>query len=367
MTPSVVEFWAGKRVLVTGHTGLKGAWLCLLLNRLGANVAGFALPPPTTPSLYERAGVGEVVRSTIGDIRDLDAVTSLVRAFEPEVVLHLAAQSVVLESYKDPIETYASNVLGTAHVLEAVRRSGARAAIVNVTTDKVYANRGWVWAYRENDALGGHDPYSNSKACAELVAQSYRASFFPPERIAEHGVALGCARAGNVVAGGDWTPHQLVPHVVGAFDAGEPAALRHPSAIRPWQHVLDCLSGYLTLAAKLTTDPDRAIGDWNFGPSDPSPVTVSQVAETLAVHWGQQPAWKAAGAATEHEAHELRLDSSKAERLLGWQCALSTTEALDWVGQWYRMVSSGQSARAACLAQIESFLARVGACGGAAA
>lgn len=356
--PTNLDHWRGRRVFVTGHTGLKGAWLCLLLNRLGAEVAGYALAPPTQPSLYELLDGDRIVKSTVADIRDLDTLSAAIRDFEPQVILHLAAQSVVLESYRDPVETYTSNVIGTLNVLEAVRRTGRRVAIVNVTTDKVYENRGWVWGYRECDALGGHDPYSNSKACAEFVAQAYRASFFPAERVEEHGVAIGCARAGNVIAGGDWTPHQLVPEAVKAFAAARSVELRHPGATRPWQHVLDCLLGYLTLAEALSSRPTQSIGDWNFGPGDGRPLTVVNVVELLARQWGLDRAWVASGGTTPPEAHELRLDSSKADRLLGWRSLLTTEEAVEWVGRWYVDVANGATPREVCLRQIDDHLAR---------
>ena len=239
------NFWRDRRVFVTGHTGFKGSWLCLMLHSLGARVIGYSLPPPTNPSLYAAARIGELVESTPGDVRDLASLTKAMFAAAPEVVLHLAAQSIVLHSYDDPVETYSTNVIGTVHTLEAVRQLQRRCVVVNVTTDKCYENQGWVWGYRETDRLGGKDPYSSSKSCSELVGRSYRDSFFPLARFAEHGVAVASARAGNVIGGGDWTPKQLVPEVIAAFLHERPVVLRHPSAIRPWQHVLDCLAGYL--------------------------------------------------------------------------------------------------------------------------
>ncbi|HKO68753.1 MAG TPA: CDP-glucose 4,6-dehydratase, partial [Burkholderiaceae bacterium] len=245
------QSWRGKDVLVTGHTGFKGAWLCMLLQALEARVAGYALDPPTDPSLYELARVDELVDSTVGDIRDLEALSNRVRAFAPGIVFHMAAQSVVLRSYDDPVETYSTNVLGTVHLLEAVRRMGRPCTVINVTTDKCYENEGRVSGYAEDATLGGRDPYSNSKACAELVGNAYRASFFPLDRRSEHGVGLASARAGNVIGGGDWTARQLVPDTIASFIESKAVVLRHPRAVRPWQHVLDCLSGYLTLAEAL--------------------------------------------------------------------------------------------------------------------
>jgi CDP-glucose 4,6-dehydratase len=364
------EFWAGRRVFVTGHTGFKGAWLCLLLERLGAQVAGFALAPPTNPSLYDLADAGARVSSTTADLRDLGQLTEAMRAFQPEVLLHMAAQSVVLAAYEDPVENYSTNVLGTVHVLEAIRTALAgtpRAqplAVVNVTTDKAYLNQQWPWPYRETDTLGGRDPYSNSKACAELVMQSYRDSYFPAERLAEHGVAVASARAGNVVGGGDWTPHQLVPAVIAAAQRGVPVALRNPAGVRPWQHVLDCLHGYLSLAEQLALAPQVAIGQWNFGPGADEVYDVAQVTELIARHWRLQPAWTRASAETPREEHELRLDCSLAARHLKWRCALDTPTAFDWVAHWHLQVERGATPRQACEAQIDAFLARIGAAEG---
>jgi CDP-glucose 4,6-dehydratase len=364
MNAAVIDpaFWRGRRVMLTGHTGFKGAWLGLLLHRLGAEVLGFSLPPPTTPSLFDLAGVGADLRTVTGDVRDAAALAAAVRDFAPEVLLHMAAQSVVLDSYADPLGTYSTNVMGTANLLEAVRRAGLTRplALVNVTTDKVYHNQRWLWSYRENEALGGRDPYSNSKACSELVTQSFVASFFPPERRAEHGVAVASARAGNVIGGGDWTPHQLVPAIIAAAQAGQPVALRNPAGVRPWQHVLDCLHGYLGLAERLLREPHRAAGDWNFGPPSDEVVTVAQVAEGVARHWALSPAWTQAPGERPPEEPELRLDCSKAARQLGWRCRLATPQALDWVAQWHLRHQAGEGARRICLDQIDAFLAHLG-------
>lgn len=349
------DFWRGRRVLVTGHTGFKGSWLCLWLHAAGARVAGYALDPPTEPSLYRLARVDALVDSTIADLRNLERLARLVSTFEPEVVLHMAAQSVVLTSYEDPIDTYTTNVIGTAHVFEAIRRSAVRCAVLNVTTDKCYLNRNWVWGYRETDTLGGRDPYSSSKACAELVGQAYRDSFFPEAAFDRHGVAIASARAGNVVGGGDWTAHQLIPEAIAALSRGEPVALRHPEAVRPWQHVLDCLNGYLMLAEKLVADPRSGSGEWNFGPRTAEPFPVARIVETLARHWPASASWVRAAGSTPHEERELKLDSSKAERLLGWTCRLSVESALEWVAQWYRAQAAGADARDLCLRQIERF------------
>ena len=354
MTP---DFWRDKRVFVTGHTGFKGSWLCLLLHSFGARVTGYALPPPTEPSLYALARVGELVDSTTGDIRDLEGLARAMHAAQPEVVLHLAAQSVVLRSYDDPVETYSTNVIGTVHTLEALRRLKRPCTMVNVTTDKCYENRGWVWGYRETDRLGGADPYSNSKACAELVGQCYRDSFFPLASVAEHGVAMASARAGNVVGGGDWTPRQLVPEAVTAFLRAQPVVLRHPDAVRPWQHVLDCLAGYLTLAEALAGDPARYSGEWNFGPVDAEARTVAGVVEALAAHWRIERPWQQDEGIHPPEELQLRLDVSKAATVLGWRGRLSVDEALRWAAVWYRDHHAGADARALCLEQIAGHVA----------
>ena len=295
-------FWRDKRVLVTGHTGFKGGWLCQLLTSFGAEVAGYALTPPTQPNLYSLARIDELVESTTADICDLGTLTDCIRKFAPDVVFHMAAQSVVLQSYENPVETYSTNVLGTVNTLDAIRRMGHPCVVVNVTTDKCYENKGWVWGYRETDTLGGRDPYSNSKACAELVAQSFRESFFPLSKFTEHGVAIASARAGNVIGGGDWTPRQLIPESVAAFVKAQSVVLRHPQAVRPWQHVLDCLGGYVTLAEALASDPKGFSGEWNFGPSDSETCSVSRIVESLATHWSVQRPWVQDG--TSHSPEE---------------------------------------------------------------
>ncbi len=349
------DFWRNKRVLITGHTGFKGSWLCLWLNSVGADVTGYALKPPSDPSLYELARVDETVRSTLGDIRDLDHFQRALEAAAPEVIFHMAAQSVVLSSYGAPVDTYSTNVMGTVHVLEALRRAGALSTVVNVTTDKVYENKDWVWGYRENDRLGGHDPYSNSKACAELVAQAYRDSFFPPTDFARHGVGLASARAGNVIGGGDWTPHQLIPAAVAALQRGESVVLRHPEATRPWQHVIDCLDGYISLAQALARDPGGFSGEWNFGPADGDSRPVSYIVESLAKHWGVTVPWVRDTEMHAAEARELRLETRKATSLLCWRACWPVDTALDMVARWYDGHHTGGPARALCLEQIQRY------------
>ncbi len=327
-------FWAGRRVLLTGHTGFKGAWLALWLRKWGARVAGLALPPPTEPSLFAAAGVGADVSGGIADVRDGAAVRAAVQAHRPEIVFHLSAQPLVRFSYVDPIGTYATNVMGTVHVLDAIRTVGGVRAAVCVTTDKCYENREWAWGYRETDALGGRDPYSNSKGCAELVTAAYRDSF-----LREMNTAVATARAGNVIGGGDWAADRLVPDLISAFAAGRPAIVRNPGAIRPWQHVLEPLGGYLLLAQRLCEQPDSYAKGWNFGPDDGDAQPVGWVAARLAKTWGDGARCEQAAATAQpqpHEARYLKLDCSAAKAELAWRPTLSLGEALDWTVEWYK-------------------------------
>jgi len=350
------EFWRGRRVLITGHTGFKGSWLCLWLDMVGAKLCGYALNPPTNPSLYELARIDGLVESTIGNVSDLSKLESLVASFAPEVVIHMAAQSVVLDSYSDPVETYRTNVLGTVHILEAIRLAGIECAVVNVTTDKCYENRGLSVPYEESDRLGGRDPYSNSKACSELVTSAYRDSFFHVDKISEHGVSVSSARAGNVVGGGDWTPWQLIPDVVQAMSRGEKVVLRHPGATRPWQHVLDCLSGYLTLAEKQVLQPADYSSEWNFGPCEEDAKSVAYVVERIAKHWNVDDPWITDSKSHAHEEPVLQLDSTKANELLGWYPRLPLDIAIDWVADWYQSFLNDGDARDLCQRQIRQFL-----------
>ena len=347
-------FWQGKRVLLTGHTGFKGSWLALWLEQLGAQVTGFALAPPTQPSLYELARVGEGVSSHIGDLRDLEALQAVVRSAQPEIVLHLAAQPLVRESYRDPLGTYASNLMGTLHLLEAVRDIGTVRSCVLVTTDKVYANHEWLWPYRENEPLGGHDPYSSSKACCELLAQSYAASFFHPSRYAEHGLALATARAGNVLGGGDFAADRLIPDVLAAWSRCEPVILRYPQAVRPWQHALEPLAGYLQLAQGLYEQGPALAGAWNFGPADTDMCRVGQVVEHLAQHWPDCPGLRIEPAEL-HEAGLLRLDSTRARQLLGWLPRWDLQQCLAATLEWHQAWRGGQDMRSVTLQQLASY------------
>jgi len=354
------SFWKGRKVFVTGHTGFKGSWLLLWLESLGADVTGYALEPPTEPSLFEQAGVAKTVRSIVGDVRDYHRLQAAVLECRPSVVIHMAAQSVVRRGYADPIETYSTNVMGTVHVLESIRQIGGPCAVVNVTSDKCYANREWVWGYREDEPMGGRDPYSNSKGCAELVASSYRDSFFSPEALERHGVALACARAGNAVGGGDWTENQLIPDLMRSFLAGKSCAIRCPSARRPWQFVLEPLRGYLTLAEKLTEQPSRFGSAWNFGPSDTDVKPVGWIADELTRSWGKNASWIRDGSAHPREAHFLKLDISKARACLDWHPVIPLSQALKWIVEWYHAFQAGEDLKNITQLQIERYEALLG-------
>jgi CDP-glucose 4,6-dehydratase len=352
-------FWRGRRVLVTGHTGFKGSWLCLWLSHLGARVVGYALAPSTSPSNFAVSRVGELVQSIEADVCDLPRLKSCVAEHRPEVVFHLAAQSLVRQSYADPVETYRTNVLGTISVLEAVRQHPGARAVVIVTSDKCYENREWVWGYRESEPMGGYDPYSSSKGCAELATASYRSSYFHPNKHPQHGVGVATARAGNVIGGGDWSSERLIPDVLEAHARGEELILRNPAAVRPWQFVLEPLQGYMTLAERLHGDGQKFAEAWNFGPRDDDTLPVEAVVSRLAAHLKGGIRYRVAQGAAPHEAATLRLDCSKASARLGWRPKTSIDDALRLIADWHNEQLSSKNMQAVSLAQIRAFESRI--------
>ena len=350
------DFWRGKRVLLTGHTGFKGSWLSLWLQSMGAQVVGYALAPPTQPSLFEVAQVGAGMTSIVGDIRDLAHLRAVFDEHQPEIVFHLAAQALVRYSYSEPVETYATNVMGTVNLLEAVRHSPSVKAVVNVTSDKCYENREWAWGYRENEAMGGYDPYSNSKGCAELVTAAYRQSFFQQSSINHQpSPAVASGRAGNVIGGGDWAEDRLIPDILRAITENRPVHIRAPHAIRPWQHVLEPLSGYLELAEKLYTDGTDYAEGWNFGPSDEDAKPVQWIVEQLTEAWGDGASWTLDGGDHPHEAHYLKLDCSKAKMRLHWTPRWHLTDTLRAIVEWQRAYQGAADMRKFTLQQIEFY------------
>jgi CDP-glucose 4,6-dehydratase len=350
----VASAWRGRKVLVTGHTGFKGGWLSVWLASMGAKVGGYALDPPTEPSFFEIVGVSDLLVDQGGDIRDIAATRKAIESFGPEVVFHLAAQPIVKEGYRAPVETYETNVAGTASVLDACRHVDSVRAIVVITTDKVYENREWERAYVESDALGGHDPYSNSKACTELVSDSFRRSYFASRSPA---VGLATARAGNVIGGGDWAADRLIPDLVRAAMHRSPALIRNPRSTRPWQHVLEPLHGYLLLAERLLASPAEFSEGWNFGPDPGGDRPVTDVIDKLAALWPDRVLWKADTAEHPHEAGKLMLDSTKAHEQLGWRPLLSFDDAIRMTAEWYaRFLDGGVDMREASEAQIRYYL-----------
>ena len=348
--------WRNKKVFLTGHTGFKGGWLALWLVSKGAVVRGYALAPSTDPNLFTAARVGSQVEDIRGDIRDAAALDSALQSFAPEVIFHLAAQPLVRLSYADPITTYETNVIGTARVLDAVRRTPSVRAVVCITTDKVYENDETLRPFVETDPLGGYDPYSSSKACAEIVAAAYRRSYFHPATLAEHHVALATARAGNVIGGGDWSPDRLIPDLVRGFVAGQPVRIRRPLAVRPWQHVLEPLAGYISLAEHLlSASPAPFATAYNFGPADADARPVAWIADKMSACWGDGAAWINDPDPSVHEAAYLKLDSSRARADLGWTPHLHLETALEWLVQWYRAHQSGADMHALTLAQIAAY------------
>ncbi len=351
----MVSPWEGCRVFLTGHTGFKGSWLALWLTRMGARVRGYALDPRTRPNMFTLANVGGDVEDIRGDILDSAKLQASMAEFAPQVIFHFAAQPLVRRSYLDPVGTYATNVMGTAHLLEAVRHTPSVKAVVCITTDKCYENREWVWPYRETDHLGGYDPYSSSKACAELVVAAFRSSFFSVGSINQHRVGVATARAGNVIGGGDWSEDRLIPDLMRGFAAGEPVLIRRPLAIRPWQHVLEPLHGYILLAEQLLQGVPAFASAFNFGPTDEDAWTVERIATKMASVWGEGAQWVRDSEPGAHEANYLRLDSSKARAELKWRPRLGIESALEWTASWYRASARGEDMHTFTLEQIARY------------
>ena len=346
------SFWNNKRVYLTGHTGFKGSWLSIWLHSMGAIVKGYALEPNTTPSLFEEASLDKLVDSEIGDIRSLDNLTKSMKTFNPDILIHMAAQPLVRLSYKEPVETYATNVMGTVNVLESARLCKNLKAIVSVTTDKCYENKEWVWGYRENEPMGGHDPYSSSKGCAELVTSAYRNSFFNNSDSA----FLASARAGNVIGGGDWADDRLIPDILRAFERGEQVIIRNPKSTRPWQHVLEPLSGYLVLAQQLYLEGKDYDEAWNFGPKYEDCKPVSWILDQIVGYWGDGAIWELDKSKNPHEANFLKLDCSKAKLGLGWEPKWNLDHTLDLIVKWHRGWLSSENMYKHCLMEIEDYL-----------
>lgn len=346
-----LEFWKGKRVFITGHTGFKGGWTSLWLQKLGANVKGYALESSTSVSFYDAAKVADGIESQFGDVRDLDLLRKSMLAFAPEIVIHMAAQPLVRASYNDPVGTYQTNVMGTVNLFESVRSCDSVKAVVNVTTDKCYQNNEWEWGYRETEPMGGYDPYSNSKGCSELVSSAYRQSFFNQQSA----VSLASARAGNVIGGGDWSDDRLIPDALKAFDAHKPVVIRNPLAIRPWQHVLEPISGYLTLAEKLCVVGDDFAEGWNFGPNEGDTKPVGEVMDYLVSNWPSGGTWVLDKYEQPHEAQLLKLDISKAKSRLKWEPKWSLDKALESIIQWHHSWLDGDEMQATTLNQIKEY------------
>lgn len=348
------SFWRDRRVFLTGHTGFKGGWLSLWLESQGAKVTGYSLTPPTTPNLFSVVRVAAGINSFTADVRDLDRLREVTAQADPEVVFHLAAQSLVRPSYATPVETFATNVIGTAHVLEAARSCGSLKSVVVVTSDKCYENREWVWPYREDEAMGGHDPYSASKGCTELVTAAFRRSYFS-DASGSARAAVGSARAGNVIGGGDWAVDRLVPDIIRAASSGQPVRIRSPRAVRPWQHVLEPLSGYIALAEKLALEGQTFAAGWNFGPWENDTRPVEWITRKIVEQWGDGASWILDAAPQVHEAHLLKLDSARARTLLGWRPRLDLETALAWTVSWYKAHEKGEDMRRFTLDQIRQY------------
>jgi CDP-glucose 4,6-dehydratase len=344
-------FWKGKKVFITGHTGFKGSWLSLWLQEMGAFVKGYALEPNTFPNLFTQANVAHNMHSEIGDITDLNHITESMKAFNPEVLIHMAAQPLVRLSYQEPVLTYATNVMGTVNVLEAARKCSNLKAIVSVTTDKCYENKEWAWGYRENEPMGGHDPYSSSKGCAELVTAAYRKSFFNDENSA----FLASARAGNVIGGGDWSADRLIPDILRAFEKKEPVIVRNPMSTRPWQHVLEPISGYLVLAQHLFEEGSNIAEGWNFGPKDEDCKPVSWILDKMVTSWGKGASWELDKNNNPHEAGYLKLDCSKAAMRLNWFPKWNLEYTLESIINWHQHYLAQKNIQEQCLLEIAKY------------
>lgn len=345
------QFWKNKRVYLTGHTGFKGGWLSLWLNSMGAEVKGYALEPVTIPNLFEEAKIAEKIESEIGDIRNLDQLRASMLEFNPDILIHMAAQPLVRLSYKEPIETYETNVMGTVKVLEAARGCSNLKSIISVTTDKCYENKEWAWGYREDEAMGGYDPYSSSKGCAELVTSAYRRSFMQ-----EKGIGLASARAGNVIGGGDWSDDRLIPDVLNAFVNNQAVIIRNPKSTRPWQHVLEPLSGYLVLAQNLYEAPQDYAEGWNFGPKDQDVKPVDWILDKMVDKWGDDASWQLAGQPQPHEAEFLKLEISKAKSRLDWQPIWSLEQTLERIIRWHQLWLDKENMQGICLNEINEYM-----------
>ncbi len=346
------RFWQGKKVLITGHTGVKGSWLSIWLKSVGAHVIGYSLPPPTKPSLFQIANVADNMVSIIGDVRDLEHLKAVTKDNKPEIIIHMAAQALVRYSYINPVETYSTNIMGTVNLLEAVRKSKDVRVVIIVTSDKCYQNKEWFWSYRENEPMGGRDPYSSSKGCAELVTFAYRNSFFLKK---ENDVSIATVRAGNVICGGDWAEDRLIPDIMKAFMGNRPVIIRYPDAIRPWQHVLEPLNGYLCLAEHLWEKGLEFAGAWNFGSNDKDIIPVSRIVEHMIDLWGDNACWKKDSGEHLHEANYLKLDCSKANNLLKWSPKLNIKTALKWIVEWYLGYQQNENIRNLTEAEITRY------------
>ncbi len=348
-------FWKGKKVLVTGCTGFKGSWLSLWLQSLESHVVGYSLLPHTEPSLFELANVENGMVYIPGDVRDLEHIKSVMEKYQPEIVIHMAAQALVHSSYLDPVETYSTNIMGTVNILEAVRHSNSVRVVVSITSDKCYENKEWLWGYRENERMGGHDPYSSSKGCAELVVSAYRTSYFSIEKYAQHGIAVGSARAGNVIGGGDWSKDRLVPDILNAFMKDQPVIIRNPSSTRPWQFVMTPLSGYLILAEQLWSRGPGFAESWNFGPNDDDVKPVSWIVEYMSNLWGDGACFEIDSVVHPHEDNLLKLDCSKAKSLLKWTPKLTLATTLEWIVEWYQAYRQNKNIRQFTESQIKIY------------